>query len=72
VGKPIVGNDGVAVAKEVQLRDPEENLGAQMMREAAGRTGDAVGEGITMATILAHSIFSEGVRNIAAARARLF
>ena len=65
-GRPIVCNDGVTIAKEVQLDDPEENLGAQMMREAAERTGDAVGDGTSTSTILAHAIFAEGLHNVAA------
>ncbi len=65
-GKPIVCNDGVTIAKEITLRDPEENLGAAMMREAAERTGDAVGDGTSTSTILAHAILAEGLRNIAA------
>jgi chaperonin GroEL len=65
-GRPIVCNDGVTIAKEVQLEDPEENLGAQMMREAAERTGDAVGDGTSTSTILAHAIFGEGLHNVAA------
>jgi chaperonin GroEL len=65
-GKPIVCNDGVTIAKEITLEDPDENLGAQMLREAAERTGDAVGDGTTTATLLAQAIFAEGVRNIAA------
>jgi chaperonin GroEL len=65
-GKPIVCNDGVTIAKEFALKDPDENLGAQMLRDAAERTGDAVGDGTTTSTLLAHAIVSEGVRNIAA------
>lgn len=65
-GKPIVCNDGVTIAKEFSLEDPEENLGAQMLRGAAERTGDAVGDGTTTATLLAHSMLAEGLRNIAA------
>ena len=65
-GRPIVCNDGVTIAKEVQLEDPEENLGAQMMREAAERTGDAVGDGTSTSVILAHAIFAEGLHNVAA------
>ncbi|HKZ76688.1 MAG TPA: chaperonin GroEL [Pyrinomonadaceae bacterium] len=65
-GKPIVCNDGVTIAKEFELEDAEENLGAQMMREAAERTGDEVGDGTSTATVLAHAIFAEGVRNVAA------
>jgi chaperonin GroEL len=65
-GRPLVCDDGVTIAKEVELRNPEENLGAQMVREAAERTGDAVGDGTTTSTLLAHAILTEGVRNIAA------
>ncbi len=65
-GAPIVCNDGVTIAKEMELEDPEENLGAQMLRQAAEKTGDAVGDGTSTATILAHAIFAEGVRNVAA------
>ncbi|MBI3972385.1 MAG: chaperonin GroEL [Chloroflexi bacterium] len=65
-GKPIVCNDGVTIAKEVVLKDHEENLGVQVLREAAERTGDAVGDGTTTATLLAHAIFAVGVRNVAA------
>jgi chaperonin GroEL len=65
-GRPIVCDDGVTIAKEVELKDPEENLGAQMVREAAERTGDAVGDGTTTSTLLAHAILVEGVRNVAA------
>ena len=65
-GKPIVCNDGVTIAKEIDLKDPEENLGARMIREAAERTGDAVGDGTSTSTILAHAIFADGLRNVAA------
>jgi chaperonin GroEL len=65
-GSPIVCDDGVTIAKEVNLKDPEENLGARMLREAAVRTGDAVGDGTTTSTILAHAIFAEGLRNVVA------
>jgi chaperonin GroEL len=65
-GSPIVCNDGVTIAKEIDLKDPEENLGAQMLRQAAEKTGDAVGDGTSTATILAHAIFADGLRNIAA------
>jgi len=65
-GSPIVCDDGVTIAKEVNLLDPEENLGARMLREAAVRTGDAVGDGTTTSTILAHAIFAEGLRNVVA------
>ena len=65
-GRPLVCDDGVTIAKEVELKDPEENLGAQMVREAAERTGDAVGDGTTTSTLLAHAVLTEGVRNVAA------
>jgi len=65
-GNPIVCNDGVTIAKEVDPKDPEENLGARMIRQAAVRTGDAVGDGTTTSTLLAHAIFAEGLRNVVA------
>ena len=65
-GAPIVCNDGVTIAKEFDLKDPEENLGARMLRQAAEKTGDMVGDGTSTSTILAHAIFSDGVRNVVA------
>ena len=65
-GQPLVCNDGVTIAKEFALEDPDENLGAQLLRGAAERTGDAVGDGTTTATILAHAMVADGMRNIAA------
>lgn len=65
-GTPIVCNDGVTIAKEFELKDREENLGARMLRQAAERTGDMVGDGTSTATILAHAIFADGVRNVVA------
>ena len=65
-GRPLVCNDGVTIAKEVEIKDAEENLGAQMLREAAERTGDVVGDGTTTSTILAYAMLAEGVRNVAA------
>ena len=65
-GRPIVCNDGVTIAKQIELKDPEENLGAQMLRGAAERTGEMVGDGTTTSTILAHAILADGIRNIAA------
>ncbi len=65
-GVPQVCNDGVTVAREVALGDPEQDLGARMMREAAVRTGDAVGDATTTSTILAHALFAQGVRNVVA------
>ena len=66
MGHPLVCNDGVTIAKELHLKDPEEDLGARMLREAAERTGDAVGDGTTTSTLLAHAMFSEGLRNVVA------
>ena len=65
-GHPLVCNDGVTIARELELKDPVENLGMRVLREAAEKTGDAVGDGTTTSTLLAFSIFSEGIRNIAA------
>lgn len=65
-GAPIVCNDGVTIAKEFDLKDPEENLGARMLRQAAEKTGEMVGDGTSTSTILAHAIFADGVRNVVA------
>jgi chaperonin GroEL len=65
-GAPLVCNDGVTIAKEFDLKDPEENLGAQMLRQAAEKTGEIVGDGTSTSTILAHAIFADGVRNVVA------
>ncbi len=65
-GVPLVCNDGVTIAKEIDLKDPEENLGAQVLRQAAEKTGELVGDGTSTATILAHAIFADGVRNVVA------
>lgn len=65
-GAPVVCNDGVTIAKEFDLTDPEENLGAQMLRQAAEKTGDLVGDGTSTSTILAHAILSDGLRNVVA------
>jgi chaperonin GroEL len=65
-GAPLVCNDGVTIVKELSLEDPEENLGVQVLRQAAERTGDAVGDGTTTATLIACAVFAEGVRNVAA------
>ncbi|HZZ79093.1 MAG TPA: chaperonin GroEL [Gemmataceae bacterium] len=65
-GAPLVCNDGVTIAKEIDLKDADENLGARMIRQAAERTGDAVGDGTSTSAILAHAIYAEGVRNVAA------
>jgi chaperonin GroEL len=63
---PLVCNDGVTIAREVRLEDPEESLGAKILREAATRTSDDVGDGTTTATLLAHAILQDGVRNVVA------
>ncbi|MCA0248465.1 MAG: chaperonin GroEL [Proteobacteria bacterium] len=65
-GPPLVCNDGVTIAKEFELKDAEENLGGQMLRQAAERTGDLVGDGTSGSTVLAHAMFAEGVRNVVA------
>ncbi|WEX10722.1 chaperonin GroEL [Chelativorans sp. AA-79] len=65
-GAPTVCNDGVTIAKEFDLKDPEENLGARMLRQAAEKTGDMVGDGTSTSTVLAHAIFADGVRNVVA------
>jgi chaperonin GroEL len=65
-GGPTITKDGVTVAKEVELKDPLENMGAQMVREVASKTSDVAGDGTTTATVLAQSIFREGVKAVAA------
>ena len=65
-GSPVVTKDGVTVAKEVDLEDPVENLGAKMVREVASKTSDVAGDGTTTATVLAQSIYREGLRNVTA------
>jgi len=65
-GTPLVCNDGVTIARETELEDPEEDLGARMLRQAAERTGDAVGDGTSTSTILAHAILADGIRNVVA------
>ena len=65
-GSPIITKDGVTVAKEIELQDPLENMGAQMVREVASKTSDVAGDGTTTATVLAQAIFREGVRTVAA------
>jgi chaperonin GroEL len=65
-GVPLVCDDGVTIAKELSLEDPEEDLGVRMIRQAAEKTGELVGDGTTTSTILAYAIFAEGLRNIAA------
>jgi chaperonin GroEL len=65
-GSPTVTKDGVTVAKEIELKDPMENMGAQMVREVASKTSDVAGDGTTTATVLAQAIFREGVKTVAA------
>jgi chaperonin GroEL len=65
-GAPVITKDGVTVAKEIELKDPLENMGAQMVREVASKTSDVAGDGTTTATVLAQAIFREGVRTVAA------
>ena len=65
-GSPLVTNDGVTIAKEIELKDAFENMGAQMLREVATKTNDAAGDGTTTATVLAQSLVKEGMKNVAA------
>src|SRR5512136_2908149 len=65
-GSPTVTKDGVTVAKEIELEDPFENMGAQMVREVASKTSDAAGDGTTTATVLAEAIFRAGLKNVTA------
>jgi chaperonin GroEL len=65
-GTPLVCNDGVTIARETELEDAEEDLGARMLRQAAEKTGDAVGDGTSTSTILAHAILADGIRNVVA------
>jgi chaperonin GroEL len=65
-GSPTITKDGVTVAKEIELEDPYENMGAQLVREVASKTSDVAGDGTTTATILAESIYKEGLRNVTA------
>src|SRR5438093_13785031 len=65
-GPPTITNDGVTIAKEIELEDPFENMGAQLLKEAATKTNDIAGAGTTTATVLAQAIVNEGMRNIAA------
>ncbi|HLI88034.1 MAG TPA: chaperonin GroEL [Ktedonobacteraceae bacterium] len=65
-GSPTITNDGVTIARDVELPDPFENMGAQLLKEAATRTNDVAGDGTTTATVLAHAIVNEGLRNLAA------
>src|SRR5881275_293202 len=65
-GAPTITNDGVTIAKEVELEDPWENMGAQLAKEVATKTNDVAGDGTTTATVLARAMVKEGLRNVAA------
>ena len=65
-GAPTITNDGVSIAREVELDDPFENMGAQLVKEVATKTNDVAGDGTTTATVLAQSLITEGLRNVAA------
>ena len=65
-GSPTVTKDGVSVAKEIELKDPYENMGAQMVKEVASKTSDIAGDGTTTATVLAEAIYREGLKNVTA------
>src|SRR5213595_2542314 len=65
-GSPTITKDGVSVAKEIELKEPIENMGAQMVKEVASKSSDVAGDGTTTATVLAQAIFREGVKTVAA------
>ena len=65
-GAPLITNDGVTIAKEIELEDASENMGAQLVREVATKTNDAAGDGTTTATLLAQALIHEGMKNVAA------
>src|SRR5438445_9755207 len=65
-GSPLITKDGVTVAKEIELKDPLENMGAQMVKEVASKTSDVAGDGTTTATVLAQAIYREGSKTVAA------
>lgn len=65
-GAPLITNDGVTIAKEIELEDPFENMGAQLVREVATKTNDVAGDGTTTATVLAQAMIHEGMKNLAA------
>src|SRR5437870_10756401 len=65
-GSPTITKDGVSVAKEIELKDPIENMGAQMVKEVASKTSDVAGDGTTTATVLAQAIVTAGLKNVAA------
>src|SRR5207247_3123958 len=66
-GAPTITNDGVSIAKEIELEDPQEKIGAELVKEVAKKTDDVAGDGTTTATVLAQSMVKEGLRNVAAA-----
>src|SRR6186713_1751943 len=65
-GSPVITKDGVTVAKEIDLKEPLENMGAQMVKEVASKTSDVAGDGTTTATVLAQAIYREGIKNVTA------
>ena len=65
-GAPLITNDGVTIAKEIELEDPFENMGAQLVKEVATKTNDVAGDGTTTATVLAQAMINEGMKNLAA------
>src|SRR5499425_3476098 len=65
-GSPLITKDGVTVAKEIELKDPMENLGARMVREVASKTSDVAGDGTTTAIVLAQAIYREGIKSVTA------
>src|SRR3989304_2662538 len=65
-GAPTITNDGVSIAKEIELEDPQEKIGAELVKEVARKTDDVAGDGTTTATVLAQAIVKEGLRNVAA------
>ena len=71
-GSPLITNDGVTIAKEIELDDPYENMGAQLVKEVATKTSDVAGDGTTTATLLAQAIIREGLKNVAAGANPIF
>src|SRR5207344_1089218 len=71
-GSPTVTKDGVTVAKEIELDQPYQNMGAQMVREVASKTSDVAGDGTTTATVLAEAIFKEGLKNVTAGSSPMY
>ena len=65
-GSPLITKDGVSVAKEIELKNPYENMGAQLIKEVSSKTNDVAGDGTTTATVLAEAIYKEGLRNVTA------